>query len=77
MDVRLEQLEKARPAIDERLDDIFTVRKLLHPLNVYRSIEVTPDGIVMDVNDSHPLNACIPIVLTVDGMTMVFKFLQL
>ena len=49
--------EKAPFPIDVRFDVIFTVFKLLHPLNVFVSISVTPDGIVIDVNDEHPENA--------------------
>ena len=49
-------------------DVIFTVFKLVHPLNVPSLIEVTPDGIVMAVNDSHPKKAKLPIDFTEDGM---------
>ena len=40
------------------------------------SIEVTPDGIVMDVNDSHPENAYGPINVTEDGMDIAVRFLH-
>ena len=40
-------------------------------------ILVTPDGIVMDVNDSHPKNACVPIDVTEFGMFIDVKLLQL
>ena len=46
-------------------------------MNVYSSIEVTPDGIVMDVNDEHPSNALDLIDSTDDGMTIDVRFLQL
>ena len=39
-------------------------------------IEVTPDGIVMDVNDEHPENALDPIDFTEDGMVIDVRFLQ-
>ena len=39
-------------------------------------IEVKPDGIVMDVNDSHPENACVPIDVTEDGMIIDVRLLQ-
>ena len=54
IDARLLQSSKAPIPIDVRFDVIFTVFKLTHPPNVLSQIEVTPDGIVMDVNDSHP-----------------------
>ena len=57
-------------------DEIFTVFKLVHSMNVQDSIEVTPDGIVMDVNDSHPENAPNSIVVTEDGMVIDVRFLQ-
>ena len=41
------------------------------------SIEVTLDGIVMDVNDSHPRNALDPIDVTDDGMFIDVRFTQL
>ena len=57
-DARFLQQKKTPVPIDVRFDDLIsTVFKLVHPLNVYPSIELTPDGIVMDVNDSHPENA--------------------
>ena len=40
------------------------------------SIEVTPDGIVIDVNDEHPENAWYPIDVTEDGMVIDVRFLQ-
>jgi len=49
---------------------IFTVSKLEHPWNVSFSIEVTPEGIVIDVNEEHAKNARIPIDATDDGMTV-------
>ena len=57
-------------------DVIFTFFKLLHNLNVKQSIKVTPDGIVMDDNDSHPSNALLPIDVTEDGMIIDVRFLQ-
>ena len=54
IDERFSQSRKASISIDVIFDVIFTVFKLIHPLNVYLSIEATPDGIVMDVNDKHP-----------------------
>ena len=48
----------------------------MHPLNVKLLIEVTPDGIVMDVNDEHPLNALDPIDVTEDGIVIDVRFLQ-
>ena len=54
IDVRFLQSSKAYHPIDVIFDVIFTVFKLIHPLNVPSSIEVTFDGIMMDVNDSHP-----------------------
>ena len=62
--------------MDVIFDVIFTVFKLMHPENVNSLIEVTPDGIVMDVNDSHPLNAQYPIDLTESGMFIDVRFLQ-
>ena len=59
------------------LDVIFTVFKLIHPKKVLLSIEVTFDGIMMDVNDSHPQNARDPIDVTDDGMFIDVRFLQL
>jgi len=41
------------------------------------SIEVTPDGIVMDVNDEQPWNAETPIDVTEDGIVMEARLLQL
>ena len=55
---------------------IFTVFKLIHPQNVESLIDVTSDGIVMDVNDSHPQNASSPIDVTEDGMFIDIRFLQ-
>ena len=40
------------------------------------SIEVTPDGIVMDVNDSHLENALFPIDVTENGMVIDVRLLQ-
>ena len=57
-------------------DVIFTLFKLIHPLNVCLLIEVTLDGIVMDVNDEHPENASDPIDSTEDGMIIDGRFLQ-
>ena len=57
IDVRFLQSRKAYAPIDVIFDVIFTVFKLIHPLNVFSLIEVTLYGIVMDVNDSHPENA--------------------
>ena len=53
-DARFLQLRKALFPTDVIFDVIFTVFKLIHLENVLSSIEVTPDGIVMDVNDSQP-----------------------
>ena len=39
-------------------------------------IDVTPDGILMDVNDWHPQNAYSPIDVTEDGMVIDVRFLQ-
>ena len=61
---------------DVIFDVKFTVFKLLHPSNVLSLIEVTPDGIVMDDNDSHPPNAKFPIDLTEDGILIDVRFLQ-
>ena len=55
---------------------MLTVFKLKHPLKVSALISVTFDGIVMDVNDSHPENALDPIDLTEDGMVIDVRFLQ-
>ena len=57
-------------------DVILTVFKLVHPLNVSSLIEVTFDGIVMDVNDSHPENAYFPIDSREDGIGIDVRFLQ-
>ena len=54
-----------------------TVFKLVHSLNVQLSIRVTADGIVMDVNDSHPPNASSPIDTTEDGMVIDVRLIQL
>ena len=40
-------------------------------------IEVTPDGIEKDVNDSHPENALDPIDVTEDGKIIDVRILQL
>ena len=58
-------------------DVIFTIFKLLHPLNVLSLIEVTPDGIVIDINDSQKENASVPIEVTEDGMFIDVRFWQL
>ncbi len=55
---------------------IFTVFKLVHSENVPPSIDVTPFGIVMDVNDSHPENAYISIDITDDGRIIDVRLLQ-
>ena len=55
---------------------IFNVFKLVHSLNVFTSIDVTPDGIVMDVNDLHHSNAPDPIDVTDDGIIIEVRFLQ-
>ena len=57
-------------------DVIFTVFKLIHLWNVPSLIEVTFDGIVMDINDEHPENASDPIDETEDGMVIDVRFLQ-
>ena len=57
IDARFLQSRKALIPIDVSFDVIFTVLKPEHPWNVESLIEVTPDGIVMDANDSHPVNA--------------------
>ena len=54
IDARLLQLQKALFPIDVIFDVMSTLFKLVHLLNVCSLIEVTPDGIVMDVNDEHP-----------------------
>ena len=56
---------------------IFTVFKLVHPWNTLFLIELTPDGIVMDVNDSHRQNAYGPIDATDYGIFIDVRFLQL
>ena len=55
---------------------IFTLSKLLHPLNVLSSIEVTPDGIVIDLNDEHLENALNPIDVTDVGILMDVRLWQ-
>ncbi len=61
-----------------RFDDvIFTVFKLLHPWNVSYSIDVTLDGILIDVNDPHPLNALSAIDVTEGGIVIDVRILQL
>ena len=71
------QYSKALVPIDVILEDvIFTVFKLIHLLNVNSLIDVILDEIVMDVNDSHPLNALVPIEVTDDGMEIDVRFLQ-
>ena len=55
---------------------IFTLFKLIHPLNVLSLIDVTRDGILKDVNDLHPENALDPIDFTEDGMIIDIRFLQ-
>ena len=77
IDVRFLQSLKALFPIDVRFDVIFTVFKLVHPSNVKSSINVTPDGIVIDVNDAHPLNAWTPIDVTEDGIVIDVRLLQL
>ena len=54
-----------------------TVFKLVHPLNVERSILVTLHGIVIDDNDSHPSNALYSIDVTEDGMIIDVRLVQL
>ena len=56
-DVRFLQYPKAAVLIDVIFDVIFTLFKLKHCWNAQLSIEITPDGIVTDVNDEHPENA--------------------
>ena len=51
IDVRFLQSSKALFPIDVIFDEIFTNFKLIHSKNVKLLIEVTLDGIVMDVND--------------------------
>jgi len=53
-----------------RFDVIFTVFKLVHPLNVKSLILVTSDGIVIDDNDEHPENAYSLIDVTEDGIVI-------
>ena len=57
-------------------DVIFTVFKLVHPKNVPCSIEVTLDGIVIDINDPHSLNAPNPIDVTDFGMVIDVRLLH-
>ena len=76
IDVRFLHSRKALFPIDAIFDVIFTLFKLIHPLNVRLLIEVTFGGIVMDVNDSHPENACVPIDVTEDGMIIDVRLLQ-
>ena len=54
--------------MDTRFDVTPTVFKLVHPLNVLSRIEVTPDGIVIDVNDVQSLKAEDPMELTDEGI---------
>ena len=58
-------------------DVIFTVFKLVHSRNAYSLIDVTPDGIVIDVNELHPENAWLPIDVTEDGMFIDIRRRQL
>ena len=76
IDVRFLQSLKTPFPIDVIFDVIFTVFKLIHPLNMLSLIEVTPGGIVMDVNDEHPEKAYSPILLAEDGMIIDIRFLQ-
>ena len=57
-------------------DVIFTIFKLVHLSKVSFLIEVTRDGMVMDVNDSHPSNVHDPIDVTEDGILIDARFLQ-
>ena len=61
IDVRFLQSRNAELPIDVRFGAILTVFKLIHPSNVKLLTDVTADGIVIDVNDLHPLNALVPI----------------
>ena len=45
-------------------------------MNVLSLIELIPDGIVKDVNDSHRKNALDPIDVTVDGTVIDGRFEQ-
>ena len=47
-----------------------TNTKLVQSLNVLSPIDVTPEGIVMDFNNSHPSNALAPIDVTDDGIVI-------
>jgi len=44
-----------------------------HSPKAYFSIDLTDEGMVMDVKDEQPLKAYSPIVVTDDGMVMDFK----
>ena len=57
-------------------DVIFTVFKLIHPSNVWCSIDVTLGGIDMDVNDSQLSKAPLPIELTEYGIVIDRRSLQ-
>ena len=76
IDVRFLQFWKALFPIAVRFDVIFTLFKLVHPLNVKLLIEETFDGIIMDDNDEHPENALDPIDVTEDGMVIDVRFMQ-
>ena len=77
IDVRFLQSSKALLPIDVILDVMFTIFKLMHPLNMLALTKVTSGGIVMDVNDSHPENAKDSTDVTEDGMVIDVRFLQL
>ena len=57
-------------AIDVIARLLYPVRvvRFSQPLNAYEPIDVTPDGIDIDVTDVFPLNAFEPIVVTVFGI---------
>ena len=56
---------------------IFTVIRLIHPLNAYSPIVVRQCEIVIDGNDTHPENALAPMDETEDGIVKDLRWLQL
>ena len=59
-----------------RFDKIFTDFKPMQRLNVYSSITVILDGIVMDDNESHPQKAQDPIDVTEGGRIIDVRFVH-
>jgi len=76
IDARLWQPLKALDSIDVRFDVNSTVSKLVHSLNVFSAMEVTPEGITIEIKDLHPSNADGSINLAEDGIVIDVRLPQ-